>query len=126
MTGSCDGRCCAVFTTSSRLADLIADPSAHQDGDYLLDMLIPLTLEQACERETMFGIPLSSPFSERFTCRHWDEGTRLCTAYESRPAMCRDYPVGECAHGCGCVRAADPGKAKDAVERLMSAAGALA
>ncbi len=28
-----------------------------------------------------------------FRCTHWDTKTRLCDAYGSRPAMCRDYPV---------------------------------
>ena len=27
-----------------------------------------------------------------FRCTHFDAGTRSCDSYESRPAMCRDYP----------------------------------
>lgn len=27
-----------------------------------------------------------------FRCTHYDESTRTCAAYSSRPAMCRDYP----------------------------------
>lgn len=27
-----------------------------------------------------------------FTCTHFDEETRRCDSYETRPGMCRDYP----------------------------------
>jgi hypothetical protein len=27
-----------------------------------------------------------------FRCTHFDDATRLCDSYESRPGMCRDYP----------------------------------
>lgn len=27
-----------------------------------------------------------------FRCTHFDEATRRCDSYDSRPAMCRDYP----------------------------------
>ena len=27
-----------------------------------------------------------------FTCSHFDEDTRSCDSYDSRPGMCRDYP----------------------------------
>ncbi len=27
-----------------------------------------------------------------FTCTHYDRGTRSCDSYETRPAICRDYP----------------------------------
>lgn len=43
-----------------------------------------------------------------FTCTHFDRETRSCDSYESRPGMCRDYPMvqTERAHpafldGCG-------------------------
>ena len=126
LESSCNGRCCAVFTLSMPLADLTADPDAFADGPYMLDMLIPLNGVQAREREARFDVLESAPDTERFTCRHWDDGTRLCTAYESRPGMCRDYPQGACQHGCGCVREPDPDVAEDAVEDLMRVAGAIA
>lgn len=45
-----------------------------------------------------------------FRCTHYDPVTRRCDSYESRPLMCRDYPVNltydalpslfdECSHG---------------------------
>lgn len=32
------------------------------------------------------------PWSFVFRCTHFDESTRKCDSYSSRPAMCRDYP----------------------------------
>ena len=29
-----------------------------------------------------------------FTCTHYDPETRSCDSYDSRPAICRDYPQG--------------------------------
>lgn len=103
LTGcSCDGRCCAVFHFN---ADLDHVRGRVWDGEFIANMLVPLTDTQAKERATKFGIdPLHPPGKGRgfFTCRHWDEDTRLCTAYEDRPGMCRDYPYMKvCDHGCG-------------------------
>lgn len=73
-------------------------------------MLIPLTPKEARERNQRFGDtgdPSSHfPWSDRghnFTCRHWDESTRLCGIYEDRPKMCRRFPYGKkCPFGCSC------------------------
>lgn len=32
------------------------------------------------------------PWSFSFRCTHFDEVTRTCDSYHSRPGMCRDYP----------------------------------
>lgn len=74
-----------------------------EDGDQLVDMLIPLTQDEAVARRDRLGGP-DGTLADRdwFTCRHWDETTRLCTIYPQRPHMCRDYPYeAECEHGCG-------------------------
>src|SRR5687768_4720984 len=49
-----------------------------------------------------------------FRCTHFDEQTRRCDSYETRPGMCRDYPrallsqpVPEFLPGCG-YRAVSP------------------
>lgn len=37
-----------------------------------------------------------------FNCKNFDTTTRLCTIYETRPRMCRDFPYGKpCDRGCG-------------------------
>jgi Fe-S-cluster containining protein len=30
-----------------------------------------------------------------YTCKNFDSATNNCTAYETRPSMCRDYPYGQ-------------------------------
>ena len=75
---------------------------------HLIDMLIPLTPKQASERHTEFGGTDDTRFKwadrgHHYTCRHWDEETRLCTDYENRPPMCSNFPYGRedgCPFGC--------------------------
>ena len=61
-----------------------------------------------------------------FRCSHFDRRTRSCDSYESRPAMCRDYPRQlmwqpnpELLPGCG-YRAVAPnaGALRVSIERL--------
>lgn len=113
----CDGRCCSVFHLSSPLwmLDLrnrrnVArgyDPALDPNKPLMIvDMLIRLTPDQIAERIERFDLPADLAEDRigngQFTCRHWDEDSRLCTIYEDRPPMCRDYPNhGKCGHGCG-------------------------
>lgn len=68
-------------------------------------MLIPISHQEAVDRRARFGVdlPVHADDGPFFRCRHWDETTRLCGIYDTRPAMCRDYPYGQpCEHGCSC------------------------
>lgn len=105
---SCAGACCSVFPMSHSALQMMArGASTDPEATYILDMLIPLTRDEARERTARLGYE----WPERdwpegaydlFTCRHWDEATRLCTAYDSRPKMCSNYPYGPtCERGCG-------------------------
>lgn len=109
MTGPrCTGGCCAVFWLPRDVPDTVAD------AEFIRDMRIELTPEQASERWSKFvgdeppvgmkpnasDAPVAGGRSA-YTCRHWDENTRLCTVYDQRPMLCRDYPYGQaCSHGC--------------------------
>ncbi len=87
-----------------------------RDRAFILDMLVPLTTRQARARHRKLGYgafpdELETCVKEGyglFTCRHWDTETRLCTVYDQRPDMCRDYPYRgrSCARG-GCEYATD-------------------
>lgn len=105
----CPGGCCAVFWLPREVPEGVAD------REFILDMRIELTPEQASERWAKFvgsaqpvamkrsATEVTAPGVERpaYTCRHWDEQTRLCTVYDQRPMICRDYPYGQpCSHGC--------------------------
>ncbi len=80
-----------------------------RDELYIRDMLIPLTAEQAFARnKQLFGIKpdllwdTDGSAEYLYTCKYWDETTHLCTNYENRPDMCRNYPAhGLCQFGCG-------------------------
>ena len=91
---NCDGSCCAVFVLSEPYEKLVVQPERVTDGEFILDMLRPLTQVEVEQRVEALGIPgvLRATDQQRYTCRHWDEQTRLCTVYEQRPEMCRIYP----------------------------------
>ena len=102
MSSTCGGECCAVFWVPKD-----RDWTKVTDGAYIQDMLIPLTRRQSLRRWRKF-VSKERPLPEwgddqtAATCKHWDEESRLCGAYEDRPDMCRDYPYGNaCSHGCG-------------------------
>jgi len=84
------------------------------DDKTVRDMVIPLTHRQAVARARKFGVPitirkhLKGPMTRWYACRHWDEETRLCSIYDRRPMICRDFPYGDpCRYGCSCTVAPD-------------------
>lgn len=106
---ACPGLCCAAFYWPRTLTEMRKWPELSFDGEQIRDMLIPLTPKEANDRYAHFSSGRKSKFKwknrgHHFTCKNWDEDTRLCRIYEDRPTMCRDYPYGqECQHGCGMV-----------------------
>lgn len=75
--------------------------AAARDDVVITDMLIPVALDREGQ--------------QLYTCTHFDPDTGLCTIYDGRPAMCRDYPSygrpGDACYMCGYCQtpaAADP------------------
>jgi Fe-S-cluster containining protein len=101
----CDGRCCAVFPLSIDIVQFVTHPEKFKDHDFVLDMLVSLSPETARKRwrDLGFGEFRGGPNhgDQLFTCRHWDEVTHRCTAYEDRPDLCRAYPYGRECEWCG-------------------------
>ena len=106
--------CCAAFYipyTRSQLRKEVdpKDPDKRlRDAAQIAEMVIPLTPKEANERQVQFGGEDGkfrwADRGHHFTCRHWDEETRLCGIYEDRPEMCRGFPYGKgCGYGCECV-----------------------
>ncbi len=103
-------------TSPPEIHEKLADGINYIDGEYIANMLIPLTLDQARERAERFGITVPSyeflgnrwkKDTPLYTCKHWNEETRLCSAYDSRPTMCAKYPYeGICEH-CGWSNSTD-------------------
>ena len=120
LPGRCTGQCCAVFTLSANVLDLCraGELGPDKDAPTLLQMLVPLTSEIALLRLQRLGFTPAGdgvPGAGRaiFSCRNWDEVTRLCTIYDRRPWLCWHYPDPEhvCMH-CGWQRTLtdrDPG-----------------
>jgi Fe-S-cluster containining protein len=105
---ACTGSCCVAFPLSKPLAYIAADADRIPDAPTLLDMLEPISFEEACARWDRFADgyrPPPEPREEYFRCNRWDEETRLCIRYDDRPHMCRAYPYSDsgknCEHGCG-------------------------
>lgn len=131
----CAGQCCAVFpwptppnTMRERWENFPRadhDVGSHNGLDDLMiaDMLVPLSEEEARERCVTFGINpeyvdkcADMGLEQLYTCKNWDEETKLCTKYDARPDMCATYPYetvcfhcnikGGCKNGPGWRRTA--------------------
>lgn len=78
-----------------------------RDGEVIAEMVIPLSLAEANDRLERFGSDREygrESDGHLYTCRHFDDDTRLCRIYERRPEMCRDFPYaqeGGCEYECG-------------------------
>lgn len=108
---SCHGGCCAAFTLTPSMEEWGEHRLEAEEEAYIADMVIEITAGEAVMRLAAFGAKPPGPKkltdgTQYYRCRHWDEGTRLCREYESRPDMCRNYPGYRgsdkvCEH-CGC------------------------
>lgn len=134
---TCNGGCCAIFPMpKGAIENLELGGNGERDSPFILDMLVPLTKRQAVARAKRFGLVETvrrwfsgdetweggKTFTEAYdlyTCRHWDEDTRLCTAYANRPDMCREYPYErECDHADCCYQASKKTRARWRSKRL--------
>lgn len=91
----CNGSCCERFFISSSPAELNErasknDPTVDIDIQQIAAMVIPI------EEAKGEGVP-----GYWYTCKNWDTETRLCTIYETRPQMCRDFPYMDPCINCG-------------------------
>lgn len=117
---TCTGKCCAVFNYPTPPDELRARWAKRPTTDrrcyddlLIASMLIELSPIDALARAEKFDITPPEGYTletwaentpAMYTCRHWDEDTRLCGIYEDRPKMCRDYPYDNpCQHDCNCT-----------------------
>lgn len=106
---ACPGYCCAAFFWPRTITEMRKLAHTFMDGAQIRDMLIPLTPKEAKARYERFsgrkvprGVFGWKHRGHFFTCKNWDEDSRLCKVYETRPSMCKGYPYGKpCEHGCG-------------------------
>lgn len=106
MTDSCAGACCSVFPLPG-YSKMASGQTVDPEAPMIVAMVIPLEDDEAIERYARLGYGTLPPdyFADGlglYTCRNWNEETRLCGIYDTRPVMCRDYPYGlPCERGCG-------------------------
>jgi Fe-S-cluster containining protein len=85
----CTGECCdPVRLTGEDYWDMSRNPEAHHNARYILNMLVAQG-------------PVPRHGRVEFACRHFDQGTRLCGAYDRRPLMCREFPESGVCVFCG-------------------------
>lgn len=83
----CTGECCSTLYFPGTHDQIKQHADILIDGWQIINMIDP-TGEQSSK-------------GHHYTCKHWDQTTRLCTIYENRPFMCSDYPYGQACEHCG-------------------------
>lgn len=82
------------------------------DGDLIEAMLEEVTLEEVVAYRD-WHYPTSTnrysrgPDIHQYWCRHFDQETHRCGAYEHRPEVCTDFPYDEACVYCGFVETED-------------------
>ena len=59
----------------------------------------------------------SSDGAHYYACKHFDRKQKVCTIYEIRPAMCREYPYGKPCNYAGCTWSSHKAKRETRTER---------
>ena len=122
MSDRCTGHCCRSFHlpySPTELRRYIIEGEQHlngrkhvYDGLQILDMVMYLGWKPADED----GPP---PQGHIYTCKNLNVETNDCTAYETRPGMCRDYPYNKPCRYQGCT---EPSKHDVSLSRLRQSA----
>lgn len=86
----CGGYCCERFhfrtnDTPEQLKEWVSGPGALEANKQVVEMVVYLG------ESTLDADGEEGPSRHWYTCKHFNRETRLCTIYETRPAMCRNY-----------------------------------
>jgi len=88
MSGGCTGKCCEDFCiANSRFEDIEK-------------WTVQYPLSEIADVMTMLIVIGHREDHDRYTCRYWNPRTRLCTIYNTRPDMCRQYPYDTTCEYC--------------------------
>ena len=86
ITDRCTGHCCRRFVLPYSYQEMQERKDTITDGNVIADMIIALEEDpRLVRRDGSPGFP--------FTCKHL-QNNGDCAIYQTRPAMCRDYPYG--------------------------------
>lgn len=88
----CTGHCCEHFSLPWDYKELKRRAKSMPDDKQLnqvAEMVIPLGFIENPDQ-----ILHPDHKHHAYTCKNYDKEVRSCTAYETRPKMCSDYPYG--------------------------------
>lgn len=104
MGDRCTGHCCRAFNLPYAPNELLDGAQRFGDGEYIADMVIYLGLCDALpDRKPALDSTGQVAMAHFYTCRHLDEDTGNCTAYETRPKLCSEYPYGKRCEYSACT-----------------------
>lgn len=97
MGDRCTGQCCHRFILSyantHEEVDAYLRSGPPEDGVQIADMIV---LVEVIQNGTVLPMGRVAERDDRgvlYTCKHFDTATRDCGIYETRPSMCRRYPL---------------------------------
>lgn len=97
----CTGECCQNFILTLTYEDLKARVGEIRDGEFVLDMLIPLGRWEKVSPEGFNKPGHEGGDRMVYKCRHFNDETGRCNEYENRPHVCRIHDPGlSCRYGC--------------------------
>jgi len=94
MADKCMGHCCmdvGLFNSPDELESLYQRCLYSTRKPLNIDLTYPmLTFYKKDRCHPSLGDVSADVY--HYTCKHFDSETKLCTIYDIRPQMCRDYP----------------------------------
>ena len=126
----CTGHCCQTFTLPlgpDELMDIYrrwADPM-RKDGQGFPDRTLS-DIHLIAPMVTYLGFFLEPPVkvvntvvphaAHYYSCKHFNREKKICTIYEDRPGMCRDYPYGRKCNYAECTWSEEKAEKKTGTE----------
>ena len=95
----CTGQCCEKFWlpySPEELREYYVKIYKYKETD----PLFYAELEQIAPMVIYIG-PTENGNGHWYTCKWYDKETTMCTIYEVRPDMCRNYPYDQACEYCG-------------------------
>lgn len=106
-TGVCSGHCCQNITIKGLSKDDLRAAYLAWLNDATTFMssqgVMPVMQDIFILYPMLFPVGMDADGKHVFSCKHFDEKTRLCTIYEIRPTMCRRYPNNNPCRIGGCT-----------------------
>lgn len=124
-TSRCVGHCCKAFFlpySKEEMERKTKEGCFSPSDSQVAGMIIPLGnfTQLSPELQAMFPPGEHDESSNFYTCKNHDIVTGNCRVYETRPAMCKDYPYGHSCKYIGCKRTTEVDRAR--MDQLLTKA----